>query len=215
MLLAICENRPADLEEIYHFLDQPDALFNDIYQEREVRDSVFFYTYPFIHGAAIPDNIEEVIAPIGTQTSKYHHENLRDHVALVAANLVDAGLSSTLAVQLAVLHDVGKKYTAATNKVGDICYYNQEAVSALIAKYWLRRACLRSSAFICFLAPIIYFFSKGYNLLFPITRMTSKASCGAKLSELMSNHILSNVNRDKFISVMNCNSVSHKFRGNH
>ena len=97
-LYAICENRPANLEEIYHFLDQPDALFNDIYQEREVRDSVFFYTYPFIHGAAIPDNIEEVIAPIGTQTSKYHHENLRDHVALVAANLVDAGLSSTLAV---------------------------------------------------------------------------------------------------------------------
>ena len=138
MLLAICENRPANLEEIYHFLDQPDALFNDIYQEREVRDSVFFYTYPFIHSAAIPDNIEEVIAPIGTQTSKYHHENLRDHVALVAANLVDAGLSSTLAVQLAVLHDVGKKYTAATNKVGDICYYNHEAVSALIAKYWLR-----------------------------------------------------------------------------
>lgn len=42
MLLAICENRPANLEEIYHFLDQPDALFNDIYQEREVRDSVFF-----------------------------------------------------------------------------------------------------------------------------------------------------------------------------
>lgn len=145
MLLAICENRPANLEEIYHFLDQPDALFNDIYQEREVRDSVLFYTYPFIHGAAIPDDIEEVVAPIGTQTSKYHHENLRDHVALVAANLVDAGLSGTLAVQLAVLHDVGKKYTAATNKVGDICYYNHEAVSALIAKYWLRGTASQST----------------------------------------------------------------------
>ena len=145
MLLAICENRPANLEEIYHFLDQPDMLFNDIYQEREVRDSVFFYTYPFIHGAAIPDDIEEVVAPIGTQTSKYHHENLRDHVALVAANLVDAGLSGTLAVQLAVLHDMGKKYTAATNKVGDICYYNHEAISALIAKYWLRGTASQST----------------------------------------------------------------------
>ena len=89
--------------------------------------------------------LKKLSPPIGTQTSKYHHENLRDHVALVAANLVDAGLSSTLAVQLAVLHDVGKKYTAATNKVGDICYYNHEAVSALIAKYWLRGTASKST----------------------------------------------------------------------
>lgn len=138
MLLTICENRPGDdLEEIYRFLSEEDELFRDIYQEREVRDSVFFYTYPFIQGT-IPDNIEEVVAPIGTQTSKYHRESLDDHVALVASNLLDAGLSSALATQLAVLHDVGKKYTAATNKVGDICFYNHEALSSLIVKYWLR-----------------------------------------------------------------------------
>ena len=36
------------------------------------------------------------------------------------------------------MHDLGKKYTSATNKVGQICFYNHAAISALIAKYWLR-----------------------------------------------------------------------------
>ena len=43
MLLAICENRPANLEEIYHFLDQPDA-FSMIF----TRNEKFVIVYSFI-----------------------------------------------------------------------------------------------------------------------------------------------------------------------
>ena len=45
--------------------------------------------------------------------------------------------------------------------------------------------------------------------------MSTEATGGCKLTELMANHVLSNVDRDKFITVMNCNSVSHEVRGDH
>lgn len=137
-LHAICEIRPDNLEEAYNFFGLPDLLFRSIYDEVGTENGEKLYLYPFIQGAAIPDHIEEVVGPIGTQTSKYHQESLKDHIALVAKNLFDAGLSGTLATQLAVMHDLGKKYTSATNKVGQVCFYNHAAISALIAKYWLR-----------------------------------------------------------------------------
>lgn len=144
-LYAICENRPDNLEEVHNFFDLPDLLFRSIYDEVGTENGEKLYLYPFIQGAAIPDHIEEVVGPIGTQTSKYHQESLKDHIALVAKNLVDNGLSGTLAVQLAVMHDLGKKYTSATNKVGQICFYNHAAISALIAKYWLRGTASKST----------------------------------------------------------------------
>ena len=83
-LYAICENRPANLEEVYNFFDLPDPLFRSIYDEAGSENGEKQYLYPFIQGAAIPDHIEEVVGPIGTQTSKYHQESLKDHIALVA-----------------------------------------------------------------------------------------------------------------------------------
>ncbi len=45
--------------------------------------------------------------------------------------------------------------------------------------------------------------------------MTTKLASGSELTQLMTNHILSNIYRNKLISVMNCNGVSHKIRRNH
>ena len=46
--------------------------------------------------------------------------------------------------------------------------------------------------------------------LFLITGMATELTRGRELAELVSDHVFSNVNRDKFVTVMNCNSVSHE-----
>ena len=48
-----------------------------------------------------------------------------------------------------------------------------------------------------------------------ITGMAAETACKRELTKLVADHILSNVNRDKFVSVMNCNSVSYKIRRDH
>lgn len=123
---------------VYQFLHIEDDLFTTIYGEGEIgNDGVKRFVFPFVKGKQIPDGIKEVCGPIGTQTSKWHQENLQQHAALVAANAVDAGMHPTMAVALAVLHDIGKKYTAATNKFGGVCFYGHAKVSAFIAAHWL------------------------------------------------------------------------------
>ena len=48
--------------------------------------------------------------------------------------------------------------------------------------------------------------------LLSVTRVTTEATSWRKFSELVSYHVLCDVNRDEFISVMNCNSVSHQIK---
>ncbi len=144
--MDICKNVPADARAVYDFLVEKDPLFRDIYG-----DGIFFnqeeqFVFPFITRKRIPEDVKEVTGPIGTQTSKYHQETLQQHVELVAANLVDSGVDEELAIRLAVLHDVGKKYTSATNKVGGVCFYNHAEISAFIAGYWLRQSLDEKSA---------------------------------------------------------------------
>jgi len=45
--------------------------------------------------------------------------------------------------------------------------------------------------------------------------MASESSCWRKLTKLVTYHILSYVNRNKLVSVMNCDGVADKVRGNH
>ncbi len=45
--------------------------------------------------------------------------------------------------------------------------------------------------------------------------MASESTCRSKLAQLMSDHIFGNVNRNKFISVMNRNSMTYKIRRYH
>lgn len=137
LLMDICRNVPADTKAIYDFLIEKDPLFRDIYGNGTFINQEEQFVFPFVSGE-IPEGIKEVTGPIWTQTSIYHQETLLQHVELVAAHLIDEGVDEELAVLLAVLHDVGKKYTSATNKVGGVCYYNHAELSAFIAGHWLR-----------------------------------------------------------------------------
>ena len=42
--------------------------------------------------------------------------------------------------------------------------------------------------------------------------MTAEGTCGSELSELVTYHVLCNVNRHEFISIVNCNSMTYKIR---
>ena len=136
-LHGIC-NMSLGARGVYQYLHIEDELFTRIYGEGEIgRDGVKRFVYPFVVGQQIPDGVVEVCGPIGTQTSKWHYETLQQHAALVAANACDEGLHPKMAVALAVLHDIGKKYTAATNKYGGVCFHGHAKVSAFIAAHWL------------------------------------------------------------------------------
>lgn len=45
--------------------------------------------------------------------------------------------------------------------------------------------------------------------------MASESSCWRKLTELVTYHILSNINRNKLVSIMNCDGVAYEVRRNH
>ena len=42
--------------------------------------------------------------------------------------------------------------------------------------------------------------------------MTTEATCEGELSEAVTHHVLSNVHGDKFVTVMNCDSMTHEVR---
>ena len=43
-----------------------------------------------------------------------------------------------------------------------------------------------------------------------VSGMSAEPACGGELSEFVSHHVLGDVDRYEFVSVMNCNSVSHE-----
>ena len=45
--------------------------------------------------------------------------------------------------------------------------------------------------------------------------MASESSCWCKLTELVTYHILSNINRNKLVSVMNSDGVAYEVWGDH
>lgn len=76
-----------------------------------------------------------IIESLNLQTSKYHQETLMDHVAMVTGRMSCS--NDHIAATIGLLHDLGKKYTIKINKVGDICFYGHEAISAKIAEQLL------------------------------------------------------------------------------
>ena len=137
-LRQVCENAP---KSVYEFLvDADDPLFRNIYGDGLIDiDGRTIFSYPLVKMKKMPADMKPATGPIGTQTSKYHQEDILQHVALVALNLVNNGVSEELAKKLALLHDVGKKYTSATNKIGEICFYGHAEVSAFIVAQWLKK----------------------------------------------------------------------------
>ena len=45
--------------------------------------------------------------------------------------------------------------------------------------------------------------------------MTSKLTSRSKFAQLMTYHIFSHINRNKFITIMNCYCMTNKIRRNH
>ena len=79
-----------------------------------------------IYGDYITTNLES----LNIQTSKYHKETLLDHIAFVTHEMKYTGY---LGITIAILHDIGKKFTVKYNKDGEICYYGHEKISAQLA----------------------------------------------------------------------------------
>ena len=53
-------------------------------------------------------------------------------------------------------------------------------------------------------------FAHGFNI-----HMSSECTSWSKFAQLVSYHILGNINRNKFISIVNCNCMAYKIRRNH
>ena len=119
-----------DIAGIFEFLSEPDALFLFIYNLG--KDDIYYY--PFVDDRMRPRDMHKAEGPVGAQYSRYHWELLWQHVCYVVAKLVEQGhFTVREAVLLAIWHDVGKKYTTATNSRGEICFYNHASVSAFLA----------------------------------------------------------------------------------
>ena len=98
-------------------------------------------------GTYLVENLKEgrftEISSLNIQTSKYHQELLMDHIAIVVHKMyemvkLENEETKKIAIAIALLHDIGKKYTIKINAVGDICYYNHEQLSADLSKVFLR-----------------------------------------------------------------------------
>ncbi|MBR2994589.1 HD domain-containing protein [Candidatus Saccharibacteria bacterium] len=139
LLKAICKNAPKSIAEAFKFLEKKDELFLYIYDSYAIMGGEEYFIYPFADERRLPEGLSMEIGPIGAQNSQFHAENLSEHVAMVQVNLEEAGIPREIAAKIAVLHDVGKKYTSATNRVGDIASYGHADVSAFIASHWLKQ----------------------------------------------------------------------------
>jgi len=137
-LKAVCSNPKLAPQDAYLFLAHRDPLVEGMYEHEPTDEHNDTYRFPFID-AAIPDDITEVVDRFGTQKSKYHSETLLQHVSIVAAGLIDEGVPKDRAIKLALYHDLGKKYTCATNKIGEICFYNHAQISAFILSHWFEK----------------------------------------------------------------------------
>lgn len=159
--IDVCEMEITSPNEAYDFLKKNDRLVQYIYEP--VGEAIRF---PLANEKF---KVEPIVGPIGTQTSVYHKEDLADHTCLVAANLMKMnagfipksealkGISNRfLFTTLAVLHDLGKKYTSAVNKKGEMCFYNHAQVSAFIASSWMQNWGLADDAIEIIVASIFY-----------------------------------------------------------
>ena len=48
-----------------------------------------------------------------------------------------------------------------------------------------------------------------------VTCMATETTRGRELTQLVSYHVLGNVDRDELVTIMNCNCMSHEIGGNH
>lgn len=127
------------VEEYFRCLSEEDALTRAIYGSADEKGLVRF-------PAATNDVTLELFDKIGAQSSIYHQETVEEHIQLVFHNastyswlLRFPSPVNRYVLFLALLHDCGKKYTAGTNKRGELCFYGHDKLSALIANSYLKQ----------------------------------------------------------------------------
>ena len=128
---------------ILRFLSEDDPLIQAFYTKCLGPTGLPEYRYPYANSAlkkkAEIAGFQEASGPIGMQTSKYHKETIAEHTKAVAAHYlssIDIGKDAEkdrMDAMTALLHDVGKKWTAGTNQVGEMCFYGHDPISAYAA----------------------------------------------------------------------------------
>lgn len=73
------------------------------------------------------------VGEIGDQASKYHQESITSHLYGDMSRMYQLKGYDTKLMLATLLHDAMKKYTAGTNKRGEVCFYGHEKVSAYYA----------------------------------------------------------------------------------
>ena len=81
----------------------------------------------------------ELFDKIGSQTSRYHQETIAEHFQMVFHYAFTFVPDNTNFLLMALLHDCGKKWTAGTNKAGELCFHGHEKLSALVANSYLKQ----------------------------------------------------------------------------
>lgn len=122
----VLSRRPRSWSELLAFLTEPDLLTATLYQNEG--DEILI---PSLYGDIFRR------CAIGEQYSRHHRENLAAHAATVYIGLWEAALPTCETLALALLHDIGKKYCAALNRHGEVCFYGHAQLSALFAAHWL------------------------------------------------------------------------------
>lgn len=131
-LEEICQHPRWDID----FLHEDDALTKAIYR----RDGSGRIILPLT-----PEAASKGVTPrhtrIGDQKSQWHLEFLLPHTAISIDGMYGrcAYEDKRVAVVIAYLHDVAKKYTACTNESREISFYGHAQLSAYIAKRWLEQ----------------------------------------------------------------------------
>ncbi len=118
------------VREMFEFSNQPDRLVETLYGAPNEKGE---FLYPPVPGSQVAAEWH----PLGCQLSKYHMEDYRLHVSMVVAKVAEATNEDRLAILIAALHDIAKKYTFGLNKVGDVCFYGHEELGAYIVANWL------------------------------------------------------------------------------
>ena len=89
--------------------------------------------------AATDDVFLELFDKIGSQISSYHQETIEEHLQMVFHYAFTFVPDNTNFLLMALLHDCGKKWTAGTNKAGELCFHGHEKLSALVANSYLKQ----------------------------------------------------------------------------
>ena len=125
-LLDAILNQPFSVEDFIDSQSKEDDL-TDLIFEKTIDGRVVF---PLAgeNNTAVPYR-----GFIGDQASRYHQESIRTHLYADLVRMRELH-GDDFNMELAVLlHDAMKKYTAATNKRGEVCFYGHEKVSAYFA----------------------------------------------------------------------------------